>query len=284
VRHLNPEDLARLVDEPPRREEEDHLRACLACRRELSGLREQTAALAALPSDEPAPGAWEALEAALVREALIRPARPRPAWLVHPGARVAAAVLLFVLGGAAGATLWSGRTGDGASGVSASVDAGSSQHAGREMSEPPARARVRPLNPVDPQVEPIERAPPRSDRVRLASSGETAAPGRRSPAPRMEPAPQRTAPVAAARALAELAEAQGAYVAALQRYAALVDANSGADPETRLAVLDQLVVLTGEALERVPGDPVINGYLMAALSERDQVRREVEAARNVTWF
>jgi hypothetical protein len=284
VRHLSLEDLARLVDEPPRPEEEAHLRDCLVCRRELSGLREQTAALAALPADEPAPGAWDALEGALVREALIRPAKPRPVWLVHPGARAAAAVLLFVLGGAVGATAWSGRAGDGTNGASASAGAGPVQHAERLAAELPARDRVRSPSQVDARMKPSERAGPPSDGVRLASGGETAAPGPRSPAQRTAPAPQRTSPVVAARALAELAEAQGAYVAALQQYAALVDANSGADPETRLAVLDQLVLLTGEALERVPGDPVINGYLLAALSERDQVRREVQAARNVTWF
>jgi hypothetical protein len=284
VRHLSLEDLARLVDEPPRPEEADHLRDCLACRREFAALREQTAALAALPADEPAPGAWTALEAALVREALIRPAKPRPVWLVHPGARAAAAVLLFVLGGAAGATAWSGRAGDGANGASASAGAGSVQPAERVAVEPPARERVRAPSPVEARVEPSERAGSPLDGVRLASSGETAATAPRSPAPRTVSAPQRTSPLAAARALAELAEAQGAYVAALQQYAALVDASAGTDPETRLAVLDQLVLLTGGALERVPGDPVINGYLLAALSERDQVRREVEAARNVTWF
>jgi hypothetical protein len=284
VRHLSLEDLARLVDEPPRPEEETHLRDCLACRREFAALREQTAALAALPADEPAPGTWAALEAALVREALIRPARPRPVWLVHPGARAAAAVLLFVLGGAVGATAWSGRAGVGTNGAPASAGAGSVQHAERVAVEPRARERV--SAPVSSEAEPERRevAAPRPDGVRLASSGETAAPVPRSPTPRTVSAPQRTTPAAAARALAELAEAQGAYVAALQQYAALVDASAGADPETRLAVLDQLVLLTGEALERVPGDPVINGYLLAALSERDQVRREVEAARNVTWF
>jgi hypothetical protein len=73
-------------------------------------------------------------------------------------------------------------------------------------------------------------------------------------------------------------------VTALQRYAAVADVGSGADPQTRLAALDQLVLLTTDALERVPGDPVINGYLMAALSERDQLRREIRAAANVTWF
>ena len=82
----------------------------------------------------------------------------------------------------------------------------------------------------------------------------------------------------------ELLQAQAAYVGALQRYAAIADPNSGNPPETRLAALDRLVQLTAEALDRVPGDPVINGYHLAAVAERDAVRREMDRDASTEWF
>src|SRR6185437_5784145 len=61
-----------------------------------------------------------------------------------------------------------------------------------------------------------------------------------------------------------LERAEGAYVAALARYAELADDPSAADPLTRLAALETIVRTTGEALAAAPADPVINGYHMTA--------------------
>jgi hypothetical protein len=101
--------------------------------------------------------------------------------------------------------------------------------------------------------------------------------------------PRRTTPVRASRAQADqaalaLVRAQAEYVAALQRVAAIADPASGNAPETRLAALDQLVRLTAQALERVPGDPVINGYHLAAVAERDALRREMNKDAQTAWF
>jgi hypothetical protein len=280
MQHLNLEDIARLVDEAPEPSEAAHLRDCLTCRRELKELQAQTRALAALPEIDPPARAWQALEAALASESLIRPQPVRVIWYRHAGMRAAAAVALFVLGGVAGAAVWAGRAPSGGGGDAPRIAAGS-----RATSTEPVEAFIATL-PDDWRMETDAPSQPAASGVRLASNGD-------SPAtrPHREAVPQqarRTVPqvssTAAAHAVAELAEAQAAYVAALQRYAAVADAGSGADPQTRLAALDQLVLLTTDALERVPGDPVINGYLMAALTERDQLRREIRAAANVTWF
>ena len=105
-KHLNREILARLVDELPDAAEREHLDACAACARELDALRRQTESLARLPDLRPFPGDFDALEARLASEGLIRiggrPAHaepaPTPRWM-----RRVAAVALFAVGAAAGA-------------------------------------------------------------------------------------------------------------------------------------------------------------------------------------
>jgi len=101
--HLNIEDLARLVGEAPSPEEEKHLEACSACRWELTGLREQTELIGSLPDLRPPAGDWEALEARLVSEGLIRSSglTRRPSHWWSSGWMQAAAALVLFLGGAA---------------------------------------------------------------------------------------------------------------------------------------------------------------------------------------
>ncbi len=96
--HLTREALARLVDEMPDERERTHLESCAGCRAELAALTDQRQALATLPDLEPGPDAWPALRAQLRREGLVRERR-------LPGvaaARAAAAMVLFLAGGAAG--------------------------------------------------------------------------------------------------------------------------------------------------------------------------------------
>jgi len=105
--HLNIESLARLVGEAPSPEEEQHLEACSACRFELRGLKEQTEAIGSLPDLRPPAGDWEALEARLVSEGLIRSsglARQASRWWSSGWMQAAAALVLFM----GGATLGSG--------------------------------------------------------------------------------------------------------------------------------------------------------------------------------
>jgi hypothetical protein len=117
--HLTTEALARLVDGVPTAEEQKHLDACAGCAQELEALNAQTEGLASLPALRPPRGDWEALEARLIAEGLIRPEeggqtiplRARRGW--YPAAQAAAAVLLFLggtfMGSAMGPTAETGN-------------------------------------------------------------------------------------------------------------------------------------------------------------------------------
>lgn len=104
--HLTTEILARIVSEAPLPEERDHLDACASCQRELAALREQTEAMGALPDLRPPSGDWEALEARLVSEGLVRSSglslKPK-GWHSSGWFQAAAALVLFVGGTALGA-------------------------------------------------------------------------------------------------------------------------------------------------------------------------------------
>jgi hypothetical protein len=288
MQHLDLEAIARLVDEAPEPHEAEHLRDCLACRRELAELREQTEALADLGEMEPPAGAWAALEARLTEEKLIRTPAPattgRVLLLYRPPVRIAAALALFLLGGAAGATLWRGNGADGGVAVDAVPPSASPVADGVQRAP-----RIQGL--VDPELVyngTLAAAPAEAEDgsgARLAMNG--AAPAESRPAAAVPP--RRTAPRRATRAEANqaaraLVQAQAEYVGALQRVAAIADPASGNAPETRLAALEQLVQLTAQALERVPGDPVINGYHLAAVAERDALRREMDRDATTEWF
>jgi hypothetical protein len=289
--HLSLETLARLVDEAPEADEAVHLRSCLACRRELAALREQTGELAALPSLAPPPGAWEALEARLHREGLLGEAAPAAApervrVIALPQAaaprfrvplRAAAAVALFLLGGASGALLWDGMRGaSGGNEPSLRVAQADGPVAGQAV--------LPPLEVGPPVVETLEfpqaEAAPARHPASFAAAGEGGRGVRPAPAPRRRP---RLSP-AAEQARRELERAQAGYLAALRRYAELADPASGADEATRLRALDGLVATTRAALDLAPGDPVINGYHLAAVQERDAMLRQAARRNESAWF
>jgi hypothetical protein len=297
MQHLTLEALARLVDEPPDPAEAAHVRDCLPCRRELEEMRAQTHALAALPDPEPPARAWAALEAELRREGLVKdivPARRRLAG--HPALRIAAAALVFLLGAGVGVALL-GRGGD-----SERIASGDPVRAvPPRILEPALDPSIRtaaslPLPGEDPVIVYDMPAPEAESGARLASEGG----GRAArttmiyPRARVEArapvSPPRQARAAAPRGAVtltraewELMEAETAYLAALQRYAAAVDQAPASDPHARLDALERLLAATGAALERAPDDPVVNGYHMAALRERDEVRRQLARAQK-TWF
>ena len=115
MEHLSSETLSRLVDERPAPEERAHLDRCEACKAELQALRVQTSALRSLPDLRPPVGDWEVIQARLVSEGLVK--RPgtfaatlgtTPGWM-----RAAAAVLLFLMGGATGMGVARTRAGAG---------------------------------------------------------------------------------------------------------------------------------------------------------------------------
>lgn len=108
MRHLTPEALARLVDEPPSAAEAAHLEACDDCRAELAAMRAQTTALGELPDPEPSADGWSRLAARLEADGLMddgavpieRRASTSIVWM-----RRAAALALFLLGGLTGFVL-----------------------------------------------------------------------------------------------------------------------------------------------------------------------------------
>ena len=280
MQHLDLEQLARLVDEPAEPAEAEHLRGCLVCRRELAEMRAQTEALGDLGEMEPPAGAWAALEAALLEEKLIRqpaPAKARPMGFSRVHLRIAASLALFLAGGAAGAMLW--RTP--ASQSIATMEPAAAQAPRSGTTRPSALMGM----PEVTYVTDTGTDAPAADAngARLAMNGAARPDTPRAVAPRRT-APRRATVEEADRAARELIQAQAAYMAALQRLAAIADPRSGNTPETRMAALDRLVQLTAEALDRVPGDPVINGYHLAAVAERDVLRREMEKDANTQWF
>ncbi|MEM7414654.1 MAG: hypothetical protein AAF389_04095 [Gemmatimonadota bacterium] len=105
--HLTIEDLARLVDETPTAEEQALLDANPEYRQELAALKEQSAALGALPELLPPKGDWQVLEAQLRSEGLVRdPGLFTKLGLAHTPSwmKAAAAAVLFLSGAGAGAT------------------------------------------------------------------------------------------------------------------------------------------------------------------------------------
>lgn len=109
MEHLTPKTLARLVDEPPRGAEEEHLERCSRCRDQLEALKEQTEALSHLTDLRPPREGWESLEEHLRAEGLVagatqrsgNPASSPTPWLF----RIAAGVVLLATGAALGAGL-----------------------------------------------------------------------------------------------------------------------------------------------------------------------------------
>lgn len=207
--HLTLETLARLVDEPPEEAERRHLAGCRGCSAELAALVEQRAGLRSLPDLAPPPDSWPALRARLKQEGLLRERRTVP-----PGvARAAAAVILFLGGGAMGYAM---------------------------------------RGPADP-----EGASPAGV---LATAED----------PRGGPAADAAGPDMTR----EVEEAGERFMAALDQYMATTGAEI-ADPATRLAALDNIVLTTAEALHEAPTDPIINTYHVSALAQRNAVLRQL---------
>jgi hypothetical protein len=89
------------------------------------------------------------------------------------------------------------------------------------------------------------------------------------------------APEPALEAAAEaLRRHEAAYFDALTRYAELFDGPSQLDPLERLAALEGIVLTTRAALEQSPADPVINGYHLSALSQREALLRQLARPRD----
>jgi hypothetical protein len=86
-------------------------------------------------------------------------------------------------------------------------------------------------------------------------------------------------------AAARLREAEALYLDALGRYGELTGgARYGSDPAAQLAALEGIVLTTRAALEAAPADPVINGYYLTAIGQRDAVLRQIALPADDPWF
>jgi hypothetical protein len=81
-----------------------------------------------------------------------------------------------------------------------------------------------------------------------------------------------------------LRERETAYLVALQRYSELSGDSRPADPVAQLAALEGIMLTTRAALEAAPADPVINGYHLMALGQREAVLRQIARTTENPWF
>lgn len=269
MQHLTLEAVARLVDEAPEPDEALHLGECLVCRRELAEMRAQTGALARLADPEPPAAAWAALEARLAEEGLLRRGAAAPRQ--HAWMRVAAAVALLVAGGAGGTLVWNRGTDGGA--------------AGPFPAAPQVAAAPEPQwRPADVPVAEPGAGPAAAEMARtVATGGAEREPERGAAVPRVAVADDAPRAERRREAAAALADAEREYLRALAEYAETASAED-ADPVTRLATLEGLVRATRYALERAPEDPVINGYHLAAMGQRDAMLRQIAWSSEETWY
>ncbi|HEY8469739.1 MAG TPA: hypothetical protein VIL18_08855 [Longimicrobiales bacterium] len=81
-----------------------------------------------------------------------------------------------------------------------------------------------------------------------------------------------------------LRQTESAYLAALERYAELAGPATAQDPLTRLATLESIVLTTRAALDQAPADPVINGYHLSALAQRESTLRQIVFDPAEPWY
>ena len=243
--HLTLETIARLVEDAPDAHEAEHLAACEQCRAELESMLVDVRALATLPDMTPAPDAWTSLERRLAAEGIIHAPRVRT-FPTRPFIQAAAAVVLFVGGASAGR-----------------LTAPQQEQLAQAPSTQPADTRGTTLVANQPTVEAS------NPNVNLVSNT--------TPARVQQP---RTMEEAAAL----LRQTEELYLGALTRYAELATNAEAGDPVSRLAALQSIVMTTQAALSQAPADPVINGYHLTALAQRDATLRQVAAATSDRWY
>ncbi len=87
----------------------------------------------------------------------------------------------------------------------------------------------------------------------------------------------RSPPATVTEAAQRLQQAESAYTAALAAYSEVGGNLPAPDPVSRLAALEGIVLTTRAALNEAPADPVINGYHLTALEQRDAILRQIES-------
>jgi hypothetical protein len=88
-------------------------------------------------------------------------------------------------------------------------------------------------------------------------------------------------------AAARVQAAERSYVEAMSQYRAILAASGAddeaADPYSRYAALEHLVLVSQAAVRQAPGDPFLNGFLASAIAERDAAARMVSTSSG-GWF
>lgn len=270
--HLSFETIARLVDERPSADETAHLDACAVCRTELEDMRADAAALAALPPIDPPDAAWHAIESRLGREGLIR-RRLLPA---HRGAillRIAAALVLFALGTATGVAFVSGR------GPTAVSRQDAAATAPQPVAQPQDARSIREPSPsqLAAAESAVDSPEPRVRRVPVVPAALQAAPQLAAFFDGEEPESYEDA-------VQLYRETEMLYLDALTRMAEMSGTGEVGDPMARLAALEAITSITRTALGQAPADPVLNGYHVTALAQRDATLRQIAARASDSWF
>lgn len=260
--HLSLETIARLVDDEPDAAEAAHLSMCAECRSELDAMTADVQALAMLPDMDAAPDQWDALERRLTAEGLIR-TRSRAVGLMPRMMQIAAALVLFV-GGAMAGRMTAQQP---AAPMTAAAPAAAREDVPAAPVSGPASLAAETATPgeeIEPDLPP--QPGPRSS-VSLASNV-----GADTPRPAsMEDAAQ------------FLRAAEALYLEALTGYAEQASDAQPGDPVARLAALQSIIMTTQAALNETPTDPVINGYHLTALAQRDATLRQVALASSQQW-
>lgn len=260
--HLSLEAIARLVEDTPGAEEAAHLESCAECRGQLEEMTQEVHALSLLPDMAAAPDQWASLEQRLVQEGLIRTRSPGSYGRTARLMQIAAAVTLFLGGSLAGRMTAEPTL------ITTAAAPTTQAPVEREPAAAPATVLASDPTPALAEREPAPQTVRRNPDVTLASSD---AFGRSNPASVED-------------AAALLRQTEELYLAALTRYAELASQAESGDPIARLAALQSIILTTQAALNQTPTDPVINGYHLTALAQRDATLRQVAAASNERWY
>jgi hypothetical protein len=275
--HLSLETIARLVDEQPSALDNAHLESCSLCREELDAMRADIAALGVMPVLEPSPTAWAGIEQRLAAEGLLAAPRGRHTLLFggtgsNGGAAVwlarAAAVAFIFLGGA----LVGRALPTAAPGTQPDLQARITNGA-QDAAQPGTQGGTRQVAAAseDPKAAEDNEAPRVSDPLPSAS---TQAPVRVAAT---DPASE-----SGSDALRTLQAAEDTYFSALTQYSEKAGTEVS-DPNARLAALEGIVLTTRAALAQSPTDPVINGYHLTALAQRDAMLKQIKATPATSW-
>jgi hypothetical protein len=80
-------------------------------------------------------------------------------------------------------------------------------------------------------------------------------------------------------------QAEALYLDMLTRVAELETGTTQPnDPVARLAALESIAAITRSALYQAPADPVLNGYHLTALAQREATLRQMAASKPGRWF